>query len=185
MAERLSRARVVERAADLADEIGLADVTFTRLARELGVAPPALYRHAADVADLRRGIAALAATELTQELTRSAAGLSGDDALASAATTLRSWAKEHPGRYAAVQIAPDPDEGSAAAAELLGAIGSVLRGYNLHGDTLTDAVRTLRSAIHGFVSLELAGGFANPRDVEATYRRMIEALAGVLRGWAA
>lgn len=40
MDERLSRATVIERAAALSDEIGLEELTITKLGRALGIAPP-------------------------------------------------------------------------------------------------------------------------------------------------
>lgn len=183
--ERLNRARLAERAAELADQIGLEEVTFTRLARVLGVAAPGLYRHAADVADLRRAIAHQAMNELGAELSRAGAGLAGLDALAAMAGTIRAWARQHPGRYAALQIAPDPSDeaGLVSAGELLGVIGSGLRAYGLDGDDLTDAIRFVRSAVHGFVSLELNEGFKQSRPLDATFERIVSALDSNLRSW--
>ncbi|MFT4294680.1 MAG: WHG domain-containing protein [Micropruina sp.] len=185
MAERLTRDRVVRRAAELADEIGLDAVTITKLGRALGIAPPGVYRHVADLAALHRGIGTLAADELAASLSQACAGLSGADALAALAATLRRWAVEHPGRYAALQVAPEPDdaEGQAAAGRLLAVIGSALRAYRLAGDDQTDAIRLIRSALHGFVSLELGGGFRQPRDPDATFDRMVGSLDTMLRSW--
>jgi len=48
----LTRSAVVETATRILREYGLADLTMRRLARELGVAPGALYWHVADKQDL-------------------------------------------------------------------------------------------------------------------------------------
>ena len=185
MAERLTRATVVARAADLADELGLEQVTFTRLGRSLGIAPPGVYRHLSNLADLRRAIGQRAALEASVVVSKACAGLSGRDALAALIGVMRSWADRHPGRYAALQVALDPDDAHAqsAADEMLAAIASALRAYQLAGDDLTDAVRLIRSLTHGFISLELVGGFKQPRSPEATLDRAIGALDAVLRGW--
>lgn len=187
MAERLTRSAVVERAAELTDEIGLESLTITKLGRTLGIAPPGVYRHVTDLADLRAGIGRLAAREVTVVLSAACAGLSGRDALAALAAALRNWAAEHPGRYAALQLAPDPGDadGQDAAAGVLTVIASALRAYDLAGDDLTDAIRLLRSTLHGFVTLELVGGFKQPRDVEATFTRIVGALDAALRAWSA
>jgi len=37
-------------------------------------------------------------------------------------------------------------------------------------------VRIARAGLHGFVSLEAAGGFGLPRDVDRTFDRLIETL---------
>lgn len=185
MAERLSRRAVVERAARLADDIGLDELTITRVGRELGVTPPGIYRHVADVDDLRGAIGAQAAREVSVALSTACAGLSGRDALATLATTLRAWATAYPGRYAALQIAPGPGDadGHAAATEVLAVIASALRAYDLVGDDLTDAIRLIRSTLHGFVTLELGGGFAQPRSVDATFERIVDFLDAVLDDW--
>ncbi|BBZ28389.1 TetR family transcriptional regulator [Mycolicibacterium madagascariense] len=47
-ARRHARADVIDMAAQLLDEYGMADLTMRRLARELGVTPGALYWHFAD-----------------------------------------------------------------------------------------------------------------------------------------
>lgn len=187
MAERLNRAAVVERAGALADEIGLEQLTITRLGRALGIAPPGVYRHVTDLDDLRRAISARATQELSAELSRECAGLADATALSALAGTVRAWAAAHPGRYAAMQIAPDPDdvEGRTAAEARTGVIAQALRAYALAGDDLIDAIRFLRSTVHGFISLEAAGGFKQPRSLDASYDRAIEALDESLRHWSA
>lgn len=186
MAERLNRTAVIERAAGLVDEIGLSALTITKLGRELDIAPPGVYRHVADLDDLRGAIGQQAAREVAVVLSTACAGLSGPEALAALARTLRRWAAEHPGRYAALQIAPDPDDldGQLAAGEVVSVIAAALRAYQLTGDDLTDAIRLLRSTLHGFVALELGGGFKQPRSLDATFERLIAALDTVLSGWA-
>lgn len=185
MAERLNRASLVERAAELSDQIGLDDVTITRVGQAVGIAPPGVYRHVADVIDLKGAIADLAATEVSGELARATAGLAGRDALAALAARLRTWAAEHPGRYAALQVAPDPgdDAGVARAEQLLDVFGATLRAYHLIGDDFTDAVRLVRSTLHGFVVLEHHEGFKLPRSLDATFERIIDALHATLAAW--
>lgn len=185
MAERLTRTTLVTQAADLSDEIGLDELTITRLGRHVGITAPGVYRHVKDIEDLRAAIGTLAATEVTGELARSTSGLAGPDALAAVAGTLRAWAARHPGRYAALQVAPDPEdeEAQAQAGELIGTIGSAMRVYQLEGDDLTDSVRLLRSLLHGFISLEQGEGFKDPRDLDASFERMVRSLDPLLRSW--
>ncbi|MDN5963173.1 MAG: WHG domain-containing protein [Actinomyces sp.] len=185
MAERLNRDEVVRRAGGLADRIGLSEVTITRLGRELGIAPQGVYRHVEDVRDLRGALARLAAGELSVELSRASSGLSGRPALVAVCTTLRSWAARHPGRYAALQVAPDPEDpvASAATEELVSVIASALCAYSLTGDDLVDAIRMVRSTVHGFVDLETHGGFRLARDLDTTFERVIDSLDLVLGEW--
>ena len=197
MAERLSREAVVARAADLADEIGLHEVTLTRLARALGISGPGVYRHVDGLPDLRSAIGALAAREVAAELGRASAGLSGRAALGAVSERLRAWAAAHPGRYRALQVAPDPEsraeapessraeEAAAAAAAVIDALANALRAYALAGDDLTDAIRILRATIHGFAQLELDGGFRMARPLDATIGRALDGLDAQFLAWGA
>ena len=46
----------------------------------------------------------------------------------------------------------------------------------LAGDDAIDTTRTLRAALHGFVSLEAAGGFGLARDIGRSFVRLVEGL---------
>jgi hypothetical protein len=51
---------------------------------------------------------------------------------------------------------------------------AVLGGYRIGGDAAIHATRALRSALHGFVALELAGGFGLPDDIDVSFARMLD-----------
>jgi AcrR family transcriptional regulator len=163
-------------AADLADEVGLPELTMGLLAQRLGVRPPSLYKHVASLADLRHRIATLAMTQLGDTVRDAIGGRAGRDALAALAKAFRAFAAEHPGRYAATVGArftgPD-DPLLAASTRVFDAIVAVLRGYGLGADEMTHAIRTLRSMLHGFASLEAADGFQWTGDPDETFEWMI------------
>jgi Tetracyclin repressor-like, C-terminal domain len=48
-----------------------------------------------------------------------------------------------------------------------------------------DATRALRSALHGFVMLENAGGFGLPRDVDRSFGQLVAAFDLAFRSWPA
>jgi hypothetical protein len=129
-------------------------------------------------------VALLAVRELTAVLRGAAVGRSGEDALAATARAYRDYARAHPGRYAATVAAPAPDDAEhrAAAAETVEVVLAVLRGWDLDGDDAVHAARTFRSAIHGFVVLEAAGGFGIPLDLDESFDRLVATLAAGLAG---
>ena len=173
----LDATAVVVAAAELADDDGLAALTLSRLADRLGIRAPSLYAHVSGVEDLRRRVAALAGREMAAALRDAVAGRAGQDALAAAAGAYREYAGQHPGRYMAMQRAPDaPGEDADAAAELYGVIHAALSAYGLRGDAEIHGIRAVRSALHGFVSLEQAGGWAMPVSIDASYAGLIECL---------
>ncbi|GAA4570317.1 TetR-like C-terminal domain-containing protein [Micromonospora coerulea] len=176
---------VVREAARIADEVGLERLTLAAVASRLGVALPSLYKHVRGADALNQKLGALAIAELADEMTAAAAGRAGRDALRAVAAAWRDYARRHPGRYPAAQQVPAPDdpEHVAAGRQALDAIYAILRGYGLTGDDAVDAARTFRSAVHGFVTLEAAGGFGMPRGVDRSYEQLVAALDIAFRDW--
>ncbi|MBH5335624.1 WHG domain-containing protein [Streptomyces pactum] len=183
----LTTDRVVRAAAELADEAGFGNVTVSALARRFGVKDASLYSHVRGVADLRTRVALFAAEEKTERITAAVAGRAGRDALVAFADAYRRYALEHPGRYAATQLPLDPETAAASVGyrRAVETTYAMLRGYHLREPDLTDAVRLLRSTFHGFVSLEAQGGFGHPREVTASWGRIVESLHRTLENWPA
>lgn len=175
---RLDRAAVLQTAADLADAEGMEQLTLARLAEHLGIRPPSLYNHVASLAGLRRDLTLLGLDELNTRLTRAVIGKAGNAAVASLAQAYRAFAKEHPGLYAATIRAPDPadEEAKQVAQGVVAVIVAVLAAYGFQGADAIHAVRALRSALHGFVALETAGGFGMPFDLDESFRRLVQML---------
>ena len=74
----------------------------------------------------------------------------------------------------------DDERVSAAAVAVL---ADVLAGYDLRGVDAIDAIRALRSALHGFVTLQASGGFGLPVDVDRSYERMVAGLVAAFAVW--
>jgi AcrR family transcriptional regulator len=163
----------------IADADGLEAVTLAAVAGALGVRPPSLYNHVAGRDGLLRAIAVHGLHELAAALREASVGRAGEDALVAAARAYRDYARAHPGRYAATLRAPasGDEEHAAAAREVYDVVLAVMRGWELDDTAAVHAIRAVRSALHGFVALEAAGGFGLPVDLEASYDRLVEAIA--------
>jgi len=173
---------VVATAAALADEEGLERLTLARLAAALGIRTPSLYAHIDGLGDLRARLGARGAREMGSALQAAAAGRSGADALRAVAAAYRAYAHAHPGTYAAGQVASDREENQAAGAAVVGVMLAVLAGYGLDGDAAIHAVRVVRSALHGFVSLEREGGFGIPLSLDDSFVTLVDMIdAGLER----
>ena len=165
----LGAAAVTACAAALADEVGLPALSMGAVADRLGVKTPSLYKHVDGLADLTHRIALLGMAELGDAVGEATQGRSGRDALLAAARAMRRFVLEHPGRYAATISAPTagPDDPFTAVSErTLRSFGSVLHGYHLGPEDAVHALRTVRSVLHGFVTLEAAGGFRYATEVD-------------------
>jgi AcrR family transcriptional regulator len=176
----LDAGQVVAAAAAIADAEGLEAVTLARVAAGLGVKSPSLYNHVAGRDGLVRGVALLGLRDLAATLREAAIGRAGRDALLATAQAYRAFVKEHPGCYAAGAItapAPDDEEHQAAASAVLEVMAGVLRAWSLSEEDTIHALRAFRSAVHGFASLEVAGGFGIELDLDASFERLVLALA--------
>ena len=69
---------------------------------------------------------------------------------------------------------------SELADDILAIIHTVLAPYALPATQEIHAIRAFRSLAHGFVSLELAGGFGLPIDLEESYRTLMDLLVNGL-----
>ena len=179
----LTEARVIDEAAQMADEIGLSHLTLAALADRLGVRYPSLYKHVDGMDGLQRGIAVRAKNELATILARATVGRARGDAIVSLSDAYRNWALQHPGRYAAAQRVPTPGDTEAEAADWASVeiIGDVLAGYDLRGDDAIDATRGLRATLHGWVTLEAT--FVHPANIDRSFDRLVQGLATALANW--
>ena len=178
----LDTEQVVEEAVRIADAEGLHAVTLARVSAALGVRAPSLYNHVAGHEALLRAIALRGLRELGDALRRAAVGRARDGALVAVADAYRAYAHGHPGRFAATVAAPRPGdaEGERAAAEIVDVLAAIVGGWGLEDEDAIHAVRTVRSALHGFVTLEAAGAFGVPVDRDASFARLVQTLAGGL-----
>jgi AcrR family transcriptional regulator len=183
---RIRRERIAAQAAVVADEMGFDRLTLAAVATRCGVSLPGLYKHVSGLEAVKRDVAVLSIRELTAALAGAAAGLARRDALHAIAAAFRRFATEHPGRYAASVHAPTmSDAGYVAASEAaVGVLAAVLKGYQIEGADMIDAVRMMRAALHGFVSIETAGGFGIPQSVDATFARLVDTLDAAWSTWA-
>lgn len=181
--QNLTHAAVIAAAAELANTEGAEALSMARLAACLGVRTPSLYNHVDGLPGLRRDLEHLNAMRLGECLGVAVMGRSGMEALNALALSYRDYAHENPGLYAiGLRSAANDDPHSPATAELQAAqavvvqiVVRVIESFGPSGAGALHAVRGLRSLVHGFASIEMAGGFGLPLDLEESYRRMIAA----------
>jgi AcrR family transcriptional regulator len=181
---RLTPESVTEAGAALVDEIGFDQLSMGLLAERLAVKTPSLYKHVTSQADLAHRIAVLAMTEVANAIRDATQGRAGSDALAAGAQAMRTYVREHPGRYAAGNAARPtaPDDPLIPAVErVLASWAAMLRGYQLDISQEIHAMRMLRSVLHGFATLEMAGGFQIEASVDDSFTWMIDFIDQGLR----
>lgn len=171
----LDSASVVEAAAKLIDEAGIDQLSLGELAKRLGVRTPSLYNHVAGLPGLRRDLSLYCLREVLERVTRATIGKSHAEAIFAFAESYRAYAKETPGRFALTQPAPDPQdqELQAVSRQLIDISRAILAPYKLNEEDAIHAIRSLRSIVQGFSSLEITGGFAMPVDADKSFHWLI------------
>ena len=156
-------------------------LSLTRLAQQLGIRTPSLYNHIQGLPGLQRELALLNLSSLGERLEKAAIAASGPQAVREIAAAYREYIHQNPGLYtlslrASRTLAhPDP-ELQAAEGRVVKVALAVVASFGLQGEQALHAVRGVRSVIHGFASLEIAGGFGLPLECDESFRRLVDLL---------
>lgn len=184
----LDRSAVVDLALAVVDDggpAGFADLTLSAVAARAGVAVPSLYKHVPGLPALRREVALVCIEQVGDALRAARADHDGADLLPAMARAMRSFARRWPGRYGAVQGAawvhdPDAQAVREASVRVVAELVDAVAALGVPVDRRIDAVRAVRASVHGFVVLELDGGFGMPDDVDASFEFLVAGLVGGL-----
>lgn len=182
----LDTATIVEAAATILNTEGVGALTLKRLARELGVKTPSLYNHIDGLPGLYRELALLNARTLGERFMQAAIGKSGPAALIAVAKAYRAYIKESPGAYLASLRSsgtqqPVDAELSAAEEQSVQVGVAVIASFGLTGEDALHALRGLRSLVHGFATLEIAGGFGLPLSLDESFDRLLQMFVHALQ----
>jgi AcrR family transcriptional regulator len=158
------RDEAIDAAERILEREGSDAVTMRRLADELGIRAPSLYKHLANKAEILTALQERALSRLGDTLAAARGDLPG------LAQAYRRWALDHPRLYelsARFPIDRDrltPGVEDAAAAPLIRATGGNIA-----------AARALWGLAHGLVDLELANRFPADADITAAWTYAIHA----------
>jgi AcrR family transcriptional regulator len=182
---RTSREAIVDAARALLEEEGLDGVVMNGVAERVGVRGPSLYKHVADRSALIRAVGDNVTADLRATLDRAMS--TGDPAsdLRALAHAYRAFVHANPNGYGLLfaHLEPDLQPDPAAVADLgRPIVAAVARMIGDQGPGALEAGRTVAAWAHGFVSMELAGGFRLGGDLDAAYATGIDViLAGISR----
>jgi AcrR family transcriptional regulator len=178
----LSQQSVLNAALAVVDEAGAAGLTLAAVAARTGVAVPSLYKHIDGLPALRRKATVAVLNDFTAHVTAAVLGYSGADALIRFLRSYRDYGRAHPGRYQLTVSADDQGDPEVAEAggRAVGVAYAVLEGAGIAGEDAVHATRCLRAAVHGFVMLEISGGFGLPESVDESFERLAEMIAASL-----
>ncbi len=168
----LDRKTIIEVAANMADERGIANVTLKLLAAELGVKSPSLYKHFnGGLDELNKELMLYGWRFLEQKITKAAIGKSKDDAIIAICFAYRRFVAEHKGLFEAMQWYNmyQSEEHLQATQGMVSVFFQVLDAYELSEIQKVHIVRMFRGFLQGFSSIESHGGYGNPLSINDSF----------------
>lgn len=179
---QVDRDRIASKARELIEADGIDQLSLAKLASELGIKAPSLYRHVASKAELLQAVNVLTNEELVATLMQAVAML-GDpkDRLRAMAHAYREFAHRYPVTYglAFSNLAPEsrPDAGLL---EVLALPVQDVWAAIFSAEISLAALRGAWALMHGYVSLELNQQFQRGGDLDRTFEQIINAY---IAGW--
>jgi AcrR family transcriptional regulator len=171
---------VVNAAIACLDQEGEAALGVNRVARELGIKPPAIYRHLDGNAGLRRAVALEIWRSYLADCQNQTTELTEPHALLQiGAQATRNFAQRHPARYAVMmqyQMRPTDSEEAEIIQNALQFFQRSLQLYELSNDALIDVMRMVNAAIYGFITRERLELMTLSRSTDRSYEVMLDAL---------
>jgi AcrR family transcriptional regulator len=178
------REAIVQTARLLIEREGVEALSLARLASELKIRPPSLYRHIASKTALLRAVVELTFQDLFAAY-RTALPKAGDDPqerLRAVFRAHRAFAHAHPETYvlAFTTTAPGQRADAGVLAQFALPIQALMAAVSGPEYSLA-ALRGALALVHGFVMLELKQQLQRGGDLNAAFEQSVDAY---IRGWA-
>lgn len=176
---RVDKDKIIAKAASLVNREGSDALSLNKLASELGIKPPSLYNHIDGLPHLLIELSILNTSKMAERMTQAVIGKSGPDALRSLACAYRDYIKDNPGLYLVTLKASNNQqrkspELTAMEGKVVSIVQAVLVPYGLIEKDSLHTIRGFRSIVHGFTTIEIAGGFGLSLNRDESFDRIIQ-----------
>lgn len=172
----LDKEMVILAAAELVAEKGYQNFSLHEVASKLGVKTASLYKHIDNLKDVQSQVGIYAFTKLQERLMEGQSNKNdAQEAMMLMALNYRKFAKENPQLYKTIIHMPDANSAELIeeGKNILSGLQAMMEKINIAQVDIIHFERGLRSCMHGFITLEEAGFFANEVSVEESYKYMI------------
>ncbi len=171
---------VINAAIACLDKDGESALGVNRVARELGIKPPAIYKHLDGNSGLRRAVALEIWRNYLTDCQSQTTGITEPHTLLRiGAQATRSFAKRYPARYHVMmlyQMRPTDPEEAEIIQNALHFFQQSLQAYELSRGALIDVMRMVNAAIYGFIAREQRELMTLNRSTDQSYEVMLDAL---------
>ena len=177
------RKTIVETASMLIEQDGVDNLSLSKLASQLGIKAPSLYRHIANKEALLHAVIEHTYLRIFEayDTALASAGDNPVDQIVKLSQAHRSFAHANPNTYMLAYTIPNPELPSNPDMLLERAISIQQIMLQISGEENSlSALRGLLALSHGFATLELNGQLRRGGDLSETFDTVILAY---LRGW--
>lgn len=179
----LSMNEIVNASVSLVEEKGIEKFSLREVASRLGVKPASLYNHVANVEELINAVGHVALNRLHEKLCSVEEATDHSKRLLEIADRYREYALGNQELYKAIVRMPSyedealMEEGYTIIKDLYHS----LEGFKLDPIEKINFGRAYRSAMHGFISLEMNGYFQKEPDTKESYHFLMNQMIKALR----
>lgn len=168
----LDKSKIIEAAANLANEISMKKLNLKMLAQRLNIQPPSLYNHVESLEQLRQDLMSYGWSQVGDLISSELEGITSDDAIRRACTVFYDYVEKNPGIFEAMAYynrEEDRKNGSSPD-KLSDVLYQLCRERAIDNENAVHILRMFRSFLEGFALLEQHKAF----PYEAPSRKSFE-----------
>lgn len=185
----LDKITIINRAAQLANTVGMEQITLKMLAEELGIKSPSLYNHIKGLDDLKKQLMLYGWAQAEDRIIQSVIGVGGYDAIKAMCYAFYDYAVENPGIFNIMLWYNkfQDDEMEKATSKLLAVIFKITKSLDIPDEYCYHLIRTFRGFLEGYTLLVNNGSFGHPlplrESFELSVNILIEGIKALEAGW--
>jgi AcrR family transcriptional regulator len=167
---------IAQAAGDIADIVGLENLSIKDVAEKLGIKSPSLIFHVKNLNGLKSILGRYTSKIVAEELLRAGFGKSGVQAVSALGKASIEFAIRRPGMYESIRwlnvyAEPETDEKPDAKAfqQITDLFFSLFADTNLTELEISHIIRGFRSLIQGFATIAGHKGFGHPSDATDSF----------------
>lgn len=167
----LSKEKIIEKAAELANEKGLSYLSVTTLADYLGIKKPSLYNHMKTIEDMHRDLMIYGWRIVSEEVVKGIDSSDEKKNLSEYGRKFYKFATDNPGVFEAMLwYNKYSDEALISATEgVYMFFFAQTDGLGINREIANHLLRTYRAFLEGFIMLQIHNSFGNPISVEESF----------------
>ena len=169
---------IISRATQMANQMGMENMTLKMLADDLGVKTPSLYNHIDGLEDLKMQLMIYGWKQMEERIIQSVIGISGYDAIKAGCYAFYEYATENPGIFNAMlwYNKSQNAETMEATSGVFSVLFKITSSLNISEENCNHIIRTLRGFLEGFSLLVNNGAFGNPISISDSFELSVNVL---------